>query len=647
MPFCRRVHVAALPLVNRLFLPRCTLIPAPERRKAMRWLVCLLVVTVIPSSLASDPIKLDPDNPHYLLFRGQPTILISAAEHFGAVVNLDFDYIPYLNELKTYGFNLTQVFSGVMVEDEKSNQLGYNNPLAPRPGRLMAPWARSSVPGYANGGNKFDLNEFDPKYFSRLKDFVAEANKRGIVVGIQLFWSYYRDDIWNLSPLNARNNINGVGKGDRSSPYDLSDPAITEVQTAMVRKFVSELRGYDNVYYEVADGPTLGSESEAWSDHIIATIVQVEGALPAPHLISQTMSGWKERSANPAVSIFDFPGPSSEKIALNDHLPKINAFANIVGLGTGDKAYRLRGWELILAGGAVFLCRDFSFTPDYEAGAPFLPPGNYGGGSRSLRKQLEILKDFIYGFNFIRMSPDPAVVKSVPQGATVRALSEPGRAYAIYIGPKQVPTTYYSVRWTGQVTPRYSETYTFYTRTDDGARLRINGKLLIDNWTTHPVTEDSAQITLSGGQRYALEMEYFQANAGAEARLLWSSQSQPKEAIPRSQLSRPDESGVGLKGEYYLDLSMRQLETTRYDDQINFNWNGISPFPIVNDRPQTRSDLVLDLPAGFYRGSWMETATGRIFRTEKFKSAGGANKMILPAYSEGIVLSIRRVQNGK
>ena len=394
--------------------------------------VCLLLVVTVQSSPAREPIKLDPDNPHYFLFRGQPTILISAAEHYGAVVNLDFDYLSYLDELQAHGFNLTQIFSGILVESEKSTRLGYNNNLAPRPGRLLVPWARSSSPGYANGGNKFDLSNFDANYFSRLKNFVSEAGKRGIVVEIHFFWSYYREDIWDLSPLKASNNINGIGKGDRESPYNLSDPAVTEVQIAMVRKYVSELKDYDNIYYEIADGETLGSESQSWSDRIIATIVHAEAALPTPHLIAQTLSGWKVKSTNPAVSVFDFPAPRPDTLALNADLPKIIAFSDITGLGTEDRAYRLQAWDLTLAGGGVFLCRDYSITPDYEGGAPSLPPGGYGGGSPSLRKQLKIAKDFINGFDFIRMVPNPSLVKDVPAGATLRVLAEPGKAYAIY-----------------------------------------------------------------------------------------------------------------------------------------------------------------------------------------------------------------------
>jgi LmbE family N-acetylglucosaminyl deacetylase len=97
----------------------------------------------------------------------------------------------------------------------------------------------------------------------------------------------------------------------------------------------------------------------------------------------------------------------------------------------------------------------------------------------------------------------------------------------------------FSVRWTGRVEPRFSETYTFYTVSDDGVRLTVNGQRLVDNWTLHPPTENSGTITLVAGQRYDIQMEFFENTSGATVRLLWSSPSQAKQPIPQTQLYPP------------------------------------------------------------------------------------------------------------
>jgi ribosomal protein L35AE/L33A len=99
-----------------------------------------------------------------------------------------------------------------------------------------------------------------------------------------------------------------------------------------------------------------------------------------------------------------------------------------------------------------------------------------------------------------------------------------------------VPADNFYVRWTGQVEARYSETYTFYTYSDDGVRLWVNDQLIINNWTDHAPKEDIGTITLTAGQRYNIRMEYYERRWGAVAQLSWSSSSQTKEIIPTEQL---------------------------------------------------------------------------------------------------------------
>jgi hypothetical protein len=99
-----------------------------------------------------------------------------------------------------------------------------------------------------------------------------------------------------------------------------------------------------------------------------------------------------------------------------------------------------------------------------------------------------------------------------------------------------VPGDHFSVRWSGWVQPLFSQTYTFYTRTDDGSRLFVNGQEIINDWTAHPLKEDSGSIRLVAGQKYRIEMDYFQNVGGAQAQLSWSSASQVKQIIPTGDL---------------------------------------------------------------------------------------------------------------
>ena len=99
-----------------------------------------------------------------------------------------------------------------------------------------------------------------------------------------------------------------------------------------------------------------------------------------------------------------------------------------------------------------------------------------------------------------------------------------------------LPANNFSVHWTGQVEAQYGEEYTFYTRSDDGVRLWVNGQQIINNWTDHAAVEDQGKITLQAGQKYDICLEYYEQGGQAVCELRWSSASQSKEVIPQVRL---------------------------------------------------------------------------------------------------------------
>jgi beta-glucosidase len=80
----------------------------------------------------------------------------------------------------------------------------------------------------------------------------------------------------------------------------------------------------------------------------------------------------------------------------------------------------------------------------------------------------------------------------------------------------------FSVRWTGKLTPPESGNYTLGFTADDGARLYLDGELLIDAWTSNPKKTVTKEIALEGGRSYDLRMEYFQYQRENIAKLVWS-----------------------------------------------------------------------------------------------------------------------------
>ncbi|HEY0709925.1 MAG TPA: PA14 domain-containing protein, partial [Polyangia bacterium] len=98
------------------------------------------------------------------------------------------------------------------------------------------------------------------------------------------------------------------------------------------------------------------------------------------------------------------------------------------------------------------------------------------------------------------------------------------------------PVDAFSVRWTGKVTPRYTETYTFSVISDDGVRLWVDGQLIIDDFRSHGTLETSGTIALVAGKPVSIKLDYFEEGSESIVRLLWSSLSVSKQVIPVTAL---------------------------------------------------------------------------------------------------------------
>ena len=146
---------------------------------------CTSEVSTPPAEApAEGPIQLHPENPHYFLYQGKTTALITSAEHYGAVLNLDFDYKTYLQTLGNEGMNYTRIFTGAYFEIPGESFGIQKNTLAPESDRVITPWVKTEE-GY-------DLNQWNDAYFERLKDFIKVAEENDVIVEVTLFSSIYR-----------------------------------------------------------------------------------------------------------------------------------------------------------------------------------------------------------------------------------------------------------------------------------------------------------------------------------------------------------------------------------------------------------------------------------------------------------------------
>ncbi|MGK0186640.1 MAG: mono/diheme cytochrome c family protein [Verrucomicrobiales bacterium] len=130
----------------------------------------------------------------------------------------------------------------------------------------------------------------------------------------------------------------------------------------------------------------------------------------------------------------------------------------------------------------------------------------------------------------------------------------------------ELGTDTFSIRWTGWVVPDYTETYAFYTNSDDGVRLWVNGQPLVNNWTDHAPTENSGTIALTAGQPVAITLEHFENGGGAVMELRWSSARTTKQIIPERNLRTSDPAGSSVVSvdnvfELFVDGQLVQIGT--------------------------------------------------------------------------------------
>jgi len=614
--------------------------------------IILMVYTLVAGYIAcaqpGGSLKLSNCNPHYAEFRGEPVLLLGSTEHYGAVINLDFDYVKYLDQLQNEGFNLTRTWNGIYRED--TNSFGItNNTLAPKTGRFISPWMRSETPGYHLDGNKFDLNRWDEKYFDRLKDFVAQAEKRGIVVEIGLFCFFHFESTWNLSPMNPKNNINHLPEITRQEALTLLHPEYLKVQEAYIRKIVTELKDFDNIFYELINEPYSGlmfhsiDVKQDWQDWVAGIIVDTEKNFGNKHLLQQNIpTGIKPyNNPNPNVSILSFHYAVGDDAALNYPLNKLLNDGETGFAGPYEHPYRQEAWHFFLNGGGMFNHLDYSFIAGYEDGTYQMPESSPGWGGKKLRNQFIVLKNFFRALDFVNMKPDTSLLAGFGNKRIEKSVfAKKDSVYVAYFSRKRKDRIFnYSMKFTGLLAPVYSEKYTFYTQSDDGIRLWLDDKLLIDNWTSHSRTTDSASIVLSAGQKAKLRVEYFNGLYGASLDLLWKSKSQPLEIIPATAFITAGNK-PGLAVQYFENMNLKNPTDSGRCSSIHFDGNIYAL--LDKENAMLTIHPTVKLGAGSYTATWINPLDGKILKTEKLKSNGSPLVIHSPAFVHDALVKICR-----
>jgi beta-glucosidase len=135
-----------------------------------------------------------------------------------------------------------------------------------------------------------------------------------------------------------------------------------------------------------------------------------------------------------------------------------------------------------------------------------------------------------------------------------------------------IPNDHYSIRWTGKVVPERSGDYTLSLRADDGVRLWIDGRKLIDDWSVHPAKATEAKLHVQAGVPLDLKLEYYEQAGEASLQLGWAEDAakapELDQAVELAQRSDVTVFVAGIvEGEAqdraHLDLPGRQEELIR------------------------------------------------------------------------------------
>ena len=419
----------------------------------------------------AQPIRIHPENPKLFEFRGKPLMLLTATEHYGAVMNRPFDYRKYLADAAEKGMTLTRLF---LLFRELQSALNPYSTCKPESTDYISPFPRTGPGKAADGLPRYDLDQWNPEFYRRLHGFVSLASQYGIIVEVVLLSNTYGPEVWALNPLHAANNLSGLADIPWWEYNTLRDARRVECQLAHVRKAVAELNSYDNVIFELCNEPGGGlggpahptpSETNEWLKAIAAVIREVEADLPNKHLIvgqeAFTYTPWEQPST---LSFADFPLD-----VVNIHpLPNTTYQGGAWDMGTfmsgelklaavrdyclatweagkplnldednvasrfmdpvGWTIHRKRAWTSLLSG-AHYDYIDFSIHPWREAGTP--------DSQRHVRSWFGHLARFIHSLPLARCRPLTEVVVDCPEPLLPVVFGAPDEDIALYLADER------------------------------------------------------------------------------------------------------------------------------------------------------------------------------------------------------------------
>lgn len=427
----------------------------------------------------SAPIGIHPDNPKLFEFRGKPLVLVTATEHYGAVMNRPFDYRRYLRDAAEKGITLSRLFLLYRELQTPNNPYSTCKPESPD---YIAPFERVGPARAFDLQPVYDLDRPNPEFYQRLHDFVRLASECGLIVEVVLFSNTYSEDRWCLNPLNAHNNVNDLAKIPWYEYTTRRHPGLYARQVEFVRRVVRELNTYDNIIWEICNEPCGGlgpdgsptpEEVNEWLSSLIRVLRETEAELPNRHLVAgQEAAAIKlvgeeqvpegQELAEKAFAEMDYDvvnvhpwhntpyGGKQYDLgrfmqaqlhlkACRDYcldtyrelkplnLDEDNCASQYKNL-LGWTVHRKRAWTVLMCG-CHYDYIDFSIQPHLETGTP--------ESQRCIRSWMGHLSGFIHSVDLVRARPLPGWLKAQPEHTVESALAVQGEDYCVYLADER------------------------------------------------------------------------------------------------------------------------------------------------------------------------------------------------------------------
>lgn len=425
-----------------------------------------------PEKQFKGPLRVHPENPRYFTDQSQSVIYLTGShtcevfQDNPADGSAEFDFDKFLLFLQENNHNFLRLWvwesPGRSAVEPLSERFGPMPYLAAGPGFTL------------DGSPKYDLMQFNPEFFTRLRSRVEAAYQNGIYVSIQLFQGHSvaqkadstGGNPWHAHPYHKANNINGID-GDPEQDdngyeiHTLQVAEITALQEAYVKKVIETVGDFENVLFEISN-ESHGASME-WQSHMAQFIKESEKSRKWQHPVWISYAFDPDLGSCSNLELMESPADAISPGREGD-------FRNDLAVATGQKVIFLDSDHMKqLENDALWVWKSFTRGHNPLFRDCYLQRGENGAlivtsAFKPIRRAMGDTRRYAARMDLINMIPvDDSITSS-----TRYCLAKPGSEYLV-LQPDSTPfflkaeTAKYRLEWFNPLTGK--------TKRDGSVRL--------------------------------------------------------------------------------------------------------------------------------------------------------------------------------